>query len=45
VTATGDSLRSALSSAYAAVSTIRFEGMHYRKDVGLAVSRLQAAGD
>jgi len=45
VTATADSLPSALSSAYAAVSMIHFDGMHYRKDVGHNVSQLKAAGD
>ena len=34
VTALGDSLEEALSQAYAAVQTIRFEGAHYRTDIG-----------
>ena len=34
VTATGDTLDSALDGAYAAVSKIRFDGAHYRNDIG-----------
>lgn len=34
VTATGDTLKSALEKAYSAVEKIHFEGMHYRKDIG-----------
>jgi phosphoribosylamine--glycine ligase len=34
VTATGISLEAALERAYAAAGKIRFEGMHYRKDIG-----------
>jgi hypothetical protein len=34
VTATGRSLDEAVAQAYAAVSTIHFPGMHYRKDIG-----------
>src|SRR6516165_8189026 len=34
VTATGGSLDSALRSAYHATERIRFEGMHYRRDIG-----------
>jgi phosphoribosylamine--glycine ligase / phosphoribosylformylglycinamidine cyclo-ligase len=35
VTATGRSLGEAVAQAYAAVSTIHFPGMHYRKDIGV----------
>jgi phosphoribosylamine--glycine ligase len=35
VTATGADLRSAAARAYAAVERIRFDGMHYRKDIGM----------
>lgn len=34
VTARGDSLDAALDSAYAAVEGIRFDGAHYRRDIG-----------
>jgi phosphoribosylamine---glycine ligase len=34
VTASGDDLRSAIAAAYGAVRFIRFEGMHYRSDIG-----------
>jgi phosphoribosylamine--glycine ligase len=34
VTATGPSLDEALTSAYEAAAEIRFDGMHYRKDIG-----------
>jgi phosphoribosylamine--glycine ligase len=34
VTALGDSLRQAQRAAYAAVSAIHFDGMHYRGDIG-----------
>jgi phosphoribosylamine--glycine ligase len=45
VTASGSSLNAALSAAYKACTKIRFEGMHYRKDIGARASRLKAAGD
>lgn len=35
VTATGETLQSALDKAYAAVKLIRFEGMQYRTDIGV----------
>lgn len=34
VTATGSTLKDALSSAYTAIGSISFEGMEYRKDIG-----------
>jgi len=34
VTATGDSLATALQKAYLAATKIHFDGMHYRKDIG-----------
>ncbi len=34
VTASGEDLASAIGRAYAAVEKIRFEGMHYRRDIG-----------
>jgi phosphoribosylamine--glycine ligase len=45
VTASGESLPAALSSAYAACAKIHFEGMHYRKDIGAHSTQLKAAGD
>lgn len=35
VTALGDDLAAAREKAYRAIQGIRFEGMHYRKDIGL----------
>lgn len=34
VTATGDTLQSALDKSYAAVEKINFDGRHFRKDIG-----------
>jgi phosphoribosylamine--glycine ligase len=34
VTATADDVPAAVEAAYAAVARIRFEGMHYRRDIG-----------
>jgi phosphoribosylamine--glycine ligase len=34
VTAGGRDLAAAIDAAYRAVGEIRFEGMHYRKDIG-----------
>ncbi|HEY6128292.1 MAG TPA: phosphoribosylamine--glycine ligase [Candidatus Acidoferrum sp.] len=45
VTAFAPTLEGALSGAYAAASKIRFEGMHYRTDIGGTASRAQAARD
>jgi phosphoribosylamine--glycine ligase len=45
VTAAADSLETALASAYQAAEKIHFDGMHYRKDIGAHVGRVQAAGD
>jgi phosphoribosylamine---glycine ligase len=44
VTAAGASLDEALSSAYEAAGKIKFEGAHYRKDIGAHAS-VRAAGD
>jgi phosphoribosylamine--glycine ligase len=43
VTAAAPSLAAALDSAYAAISTIHFEAMHYRKDIALPASHVQTA--
>jgi phosphoribosylamine--glycine ligase len=45
VTATGESLESALAAAYHAVGNIRFEGMHYRKDIGAHSGQGKAVRD
>jgi len=45
VTATGDSLESALDKAYEATGKIQFDGMHYRRDIGRHAQRSSAAGD
>ena len=45
VTASGASLNAAVSTAYKACTKIRFDGMHYRKDIGAHGTRLKAAGD
>jgi phosphoribosylamine--glycine ligase len=44
VTASGSSLNAAVSTAYKACTKIRFDGMHYRKDIGAHGTRLTAAG-
>ena len=45
VTASADSLPTALGAAYDAASQIHFDGMHYRKDIGAHTGRVQVAGD
>lgn len=45
VTASGNSLDAALASAYRAAEKIRFDGMHYRKDIGAHAGLLKAAGE
>jgi len=41
VTALGQNLKAAIEHAYAAIGRIRFEGLHYRKDIGQkALARL-----
>lgn len=40
VTATGENVRTAVASAYAAVRKIAFDGAYYRKDIGAKVSKL-----
>jgi len=44
VTAAGSSLEDALTRAYEAATKIKFEGVHYRKDIG-GDARVGAAGD
>jgi phosphoribosylamine--glycine ligase len=45
VTAAGATLAAALRAAYAAAEKIRFEGMHYRKDIGRHFNSLKASGN
>ena len=45
VTGTGRNLQEALERAYAGVEKIRFEGMHYRKDIGRTGGQRSVAGD
>jgi phosphoribosylamine---glycine ligase len=45
VTANGSDLASALARAYAATTQIRFDGMHYRTDIGGGAGRAHSAGD
>ncbi|HLZ90449.1 MAG TPA: phosphoribosylamine--glycine ligase [Candidatus Acidoferrum sp.] len=45
VTAAASSLEEALSASYDAAAKIRFEGMHYRKDIGAQTGRVQTVGD
>jgi len=45
VTATGNSLDTALQKAYEAAGKIQFDGMHYRRDIGRHGRQSSAAGD
>ena len=45
VTAASNSIEAAVATAYEAAGKIRFEGMHYRKDIGAHAGGVQAAGD
>jgi len=45
VTAAAPSLAEALAIAYDATSKIHFDGMHFRKDIGIRATPLKAAGD
>jgi phosphoribosylamine--glycine ligase len=45
ITAYAANLEGALSAAYSAAGRIRFEGMHYRTDIGAGAGRAQSAGD
>jgi phosphoribosylamine--glycine ligase len=45
VTAAGNSLEGALQKAYQAAGKIRFDGMHYRRDIGRHGRQISAAGD
>jgi phosphoribosylamine--glycine ligase len=44
VTASGDSIDSALAMAYDGMSKITFEGMHFRRDIGASSKRIDVAG-
>ena len=45
VTSYGPNLEAALACAYAAAGKIRFDGMHYRTDIGGGSGKAQSAGD
>lgn len=45
ITALGPDLPTALSKAYTAISQIRFDGMHYRTDIGGGADRAFSAGE
>jgi phosphoribosylamine--glycine ligase len=45
VTATGNSLDAAVQNVYEAAGKIRFEGLHYRRDIGQHLRQSSAAGD
>jgi phosphoribosylamine--glycine ligase len=45
VTASGRTLEGVLATVYKASARIRFEGMHYRKDIGAHATPLRAAGN
>jgi phosphoribosylamine--glycine ligase len=45
IVAAGESLETALASVYRAIQEIHFDGMHYRKDIGLHALENRAAGD
>jgi phosphoribosylamine--glycine ligase len=45
VTAAGESLESALDKVYQGVEKIRFDGMHYRRDIGRHVEQSKVAKD
>jgi phosphoribosylamine--glycine ligase len=45
VTASGDSLKEALGSAYQAMAEIQFEGMYYRRDIGHRALKSEGQGE
>jgi phosphoribosylamine--glycine ligase len=45
VTSASDSIEAAVATAYEAVGKIRFESMHFRKDIAADARRVQTAGD
>jgi phosphoribosylamine--glycine ligase len=44
VTASGASLETALAKVYSAIDQIKFEGMHFRRDIGASSKRVDVAG-
>jgi phosphoribosylamine---glycine ligase len=44
VTASGASLDAALAKVYAAMDKIKFDGMHFRRDIGTSSKRVDVAG-
>ena len=45
ITTAGPSLEAALATAYQAAAKIRFDGMHYRRDIGGGTGRVQPVGE
>jgi phosphoribosylamine--glycine ligase len=45
VTSASVSIETAVATAYEGAARIRFEGMHYRKDIAANARRVQAAGE
>jgi len=45
VTATGTTVEAAARLAYQAIGEIRFEGMHFRRDIGMPPGQTRAAGE
>ena len=45
VTSASASIEAAVATAYEAAGKIRFEGMHYRRDIGAHAGRVKAVGD
>lgn len=45
MTAAGPTLQEALRKIYRAIERIKFEGMHYRRDIGAPAHETQTAGD
>jgi phosphoribosylamine--glycine ligase len=45
LTAAADSIEHSLAKVYEATAKITFEGMHYRKDIGVEAGRVHTAGD
>jgi phosphoribosylamine--glycine ligase len=45
VTATSTTVEAAARLAYQAIGNIRFEGMHFRRDIGMPPGQTRAAGE
>jgi phosphoribosylamine--glycine ligase len=44
LTASGETLDASLAKAYAAMNKIRFDGIHFRRDIGTSSKRVDVAG-